>query len=210
MCAAAAVLFCGSASAEVVNDYKVDFNTAISTSAHDFAVATGWGHVVSNYFDEDEYETYYATYTYQAASGIDGSGALEVGDQTSYGSGWFRGSTTDLLVTPAVTGTSSIYVKKTKDPGAVEFYTVTKSGNSFTKGSKITLETTPELSTEDFVKVEIPAREGAYIGIYGSNVIFDDFEAAEADIASVPSRLLRSLRQPPMLIATRPTTSPLQ
>lgn len=184
MCAAAAVLFCGSASAEVVNDYKVDFNTAISTSAHDFAVATGWGHVVDNYFDEYEYETYYATYTYQAASGIDGSGALVVGDQTSYGSGWFRGSTTDLLVTPAVTGTSSIYVKKTQKSGAVEFYTVTKSGNTYKKGTAITLETTPELSTDAFVKVEIPAQEGAYIGIYGSNVIFDDFEAAEADIAS--------------------------
>lgn len=184
LCVAMAALLCGSASADVVNDYKVDFNTAISTSAHDFSVAVAWGHVVSSYFDYDEYETYYATYTYQASAGIDGSGALEVAAQDAYGSGWSTGSTTDLIVTPPITGASSIYVKKTKSSGTVKFYTVTKSGSTYTKGSQITLETTPALSTEEFVKVEIPAQDGAYIGIYGSSVIFDDFEAAQAEIVA--------------------------
>ena len=40
----------GSATAQAdnVSPYAVDFNTAVSTSAHDFKAAPGWGHVVAS------------------------------------------------------------------------------------------------------------------------------------------------------------------
>ena len=60
--------------AEDVSPYTVDFNSAITTSSiHDFAVASNWGHIVGSYTD-DYGDTYYMTYSYRADEGIDGSG----------------------------------------------------------------------------------------------------------------------------------------
>ena len=175
-----AIIFSNGAKAEVQSPYKVDFNTTISTSAHDFKVAPGWGHLVDSYVDSDEYETYYVQYDYLAEGGVT-DGCLKVGTQTKLGTGWYGGSTTDLLVTPKITGASSIYVKRVKSSGTVKFYKVTKSSGKYTKGSQITV-TLPTLSTDEFVKVEIPAQTDTYIGIYGTDVYLDDFEAASADI----------------------------
>lgn len=168
------------ASSQTVAPYTVDFNTAINTSTHNFKVAPGWEHVVSSY-STDYYDVFYPTYTYVADAGVNGTGALLCGDQTSVGEGWDSGPTTDLLVTPAITGTSSIWVKKAKTSGTVKFYTVTKSGTTYSKGSEITV-TLPTLSETDFVEVAVPAQEGAYVGIYGSNVYIDDFKAASVEI----------------------------
>ncbi len=179
-------LFTGYGKAHAESPYKCDFNTTISTDKNDFKVATGWGHVVNGYFCYDDYDTYYVSYTYSANGGIDGSGALEVGDQTAVGPSmsYDTGSTTDLLVTPKLNGASSIYVKKTKASGTVKFYKVTKSGISYSRGSQISV-TLPTLSTDEFVKVEIPEQTDAYVGIYGSCVIFDNFEADDADVTPV-------------------------
>lgn len=179
--------------AGVVSPYKVDFNTAISTSSHDFAVASGWGHIVSSYFDEDTYDNLYPTYTYSSTAGRDGSGALKVSDQKYVGSGYGESPTTDLLVTPAITGKASIYVKKTASSGTVKFYTVTtNSDGSFSTGSVITV-TLPELSTSDYVKVDIPSQSNAHIGIYGSNVWLDDFEADSVTIEQTRKLKLSSV-----------------
>ncbi|MGM9725413.1 MAG: carboxypeptidase regulatory-like domain-containing protein [Prevotella sp.] len=175
-----AIVFSNGAKADVVTNYKVDFNTTISTSAHDFKVAPGWGHVVSYYEPFYSYDKYYVEYTYQPTGGIT-EGCLKVGTQTSVGEGYETGSTTDLLVTPKITGASSIYVKKVKSSGTVKFYKVTKSSGKYTKGSQITVAL-PTLSTDEFVKVEIPVQTDTYIGIYGTDVYLDDFEAASADI----------------------------
>ena len=178
-----AIIFSNGAKAAKVDNYKVDFNTTISTSAHDFKVATGWGHVV------DYYENSYVSYTYSSTSGIDRSGALKCGDQLGVGMDWYTGDagkdTYDLLVTPQITGTSSIWVKKSSSQGAVKFYKVTKSGTTYTKGDEISVIIDGELSTSSFVKVSLPAVEGEYIGIYGSNVYLDDFEAASAEVELV-------------------------
>ena len=50
---------CGmnTAKAEIVQNYVMDFNKSISFSAHDFKVASGWGHLVSYYHDSDTYCT---------------------------------------------------------------------------------------------------------------------------------------------------------
>ena len=171
------------AQADSFSPYSVDFNTAISTTAHDFKVASGWGHIVQSYDDDSGWntETYSVDYAYGADTGRDGSGALKIGSQT-IGSGWYSNTVNDLLVTPQITGASSIYVKQVNSYGTIKFYKVTKTGAKYTRGDEITLETTPTLSTSDWVKVDIPAQtEPTYIGIRGNNVYIDDFSADKAE-----------------------------
>lgn len=179
----------GVANADVVQDYKLDFNASFDVSDHEFKVASGWGHIAESYYDDSEWETYWVTYTYASTSGVDGSGALKIGSQT-LGSWGNTQSVNDLLVTPAVTGTSSIYVKKTSSSGTIAFYKVTKdeSTGKFVKGDKISV-TLPTLSTTDYVKVDIPAVDNEYIGIRGSYVYIDDFSAEQVD-----KELARSLK----------------
>ncbi len=182
----------GTASADVVANYKMDFNTAISTSAHDFKVGTGWGHVVDSYTDDEYYETYYVTYTYGSATGRDNSGAMFVGNQ-KLGTGWYATDAYDLLVTPKVTGASSIYVKQNSNSGSILFYNVTKEGATFKRSTKIEVDV-PALSTSEWTKVEIPEIEGGgHIGIRASNVYIDDFEAASAEIEQVKAVAVNSV-----------------
>lgn len=101
----------GVANADVVQNYTMDFNTSIDVTDHEFKAASGWGHIAESYYDNEEWETYWVTYTYSTTAGVGGTGALKVGDQT-IGSWSNSQAVNDLLVTPAVTGTSSIYVKK--------------------------------------------------------------------------------------------------
>ena len=170
----------GEAGAETQSPYKLDFNGAISTTANDFRAGTGWGHLVesaSSYGSNT-----YVSYTYSATDGVDGTGALKVGSQ-SLGSGWNKKTVNDLLVTPPVTGEVSVYVKQVSSSGSVKFYTVTKSGSTYKRGTEITLEATPVLSTSEYVKVELPEQEaGTLVGIRGENVYLDDFEATSAEI----------------------------
>ena len=62
---------CGmnTAKAEIVQNYVMDFNKSISISAHDFKVASGWGHLVSYYHDSDNYQDYYVDYSYSDENG---------------------------------------------------------------------------------------------------------------------------------------------
>ena len=84
--------------------YKVDFNTEISTSSHDFAVAPKWKHIVDSYDDN------YVSYSYCANEGVNGTGCLLVYDQNkriNYSTRYLY----DLLVTPKVSGTIRLKVK---------------------------------------------------------------------------------------------------
>ena len=188
--------------ADTKSPYKVDFNTKLSTSAKDFKVASGWGHIANGYWSDEDYETYYPTYSYSSSEGINGSGCLKVGTQTAVGGAWSydTGKTEDLLVTPPVTGTVSVYVRKTAKKGTVKFYTVTQNGNKLAKGEEITV-TLPELSTSEYVKVELPVQTNEMLGIWGSEVYIDDFEAESAEV-----ELTRALKitKAPLLSSTSP------
>lgn len=84
--------------------YVVDFNTAIATSNHDFAVAPKWKHIVDSYDDN------YVSYSYCANEGVNGTGCLLVYDQNkriNYSTRYLY----DLLVTPKVSGTIRLKVK---------------------------------------------------------------------------------------------------
>lgn len=169
----------GGVEADIVQNYVCDFNDKIETSDHAFKVASGWGHIVDSYYDEDEWETYYASYSYYSSSGVDGTGALYAGSQKV---GYPSTELYDLLVTPKITGTSSIKVKKGSSyySPTLKFYKVTKSGNTYTRGDEIEV-TLPDLSTSEYVTVDIPTVYGEYVGIKASYVYLDDFAAQQAE-----------------------------
>ena len=115
--------------------YTVDFNTAITTSNHDFKVAKGWGHIVTanNY---DGYGPYYMSYSYSSTAGVDGTGALSANRQYAGDSGGGEVAY-DLLVTPTVNGTVTLDVKasisaSSSNNAFVEVYAINTDG---TRGS---------------------------------------------------------------------------
>ena len=67
---AASTLWAGQARADIVQNYTMDFNKSISTTAHDFKVGSGWGHIVGKYTTEGwSSEDYYVSYTYSSTDG---------------------------------------------------------------------------------------------------------------------------------------------
>lgn len=164
--------------------YAVNFNVPISTDEHDFAVATGWGHLVDKYVDS------YVRYTYHADGGVDNSGCLEIGSQELYDGSFDDDDMTskvvsDMLVTPAVEGKVTLKVKKTRtwtSSAGVKFYTLTKEDGKWVVGSEIT-PTVYHVTGDDFSTVELPSQPaGTYIGIRGYYVRIDDFSAESADV----------------------------
>lgn len=185
---AASTLWVGQARADIVQDYKMDFNKSISTTAHDFKVGSGWGHIIGKYTSPDDWEDYYVSYSYSSSDGRDGSGAIKVGSQ-NVGSYYDSGTVNDLLVTPAVTGKASIWVKKSSSgSSSIKFYAVTLENGKYKKGDQITVDV-PKLST-DWVQVNLPEQNNQYIGIRAENLYIDDFAADKADIVLQKSLLV--------------------
>lgn len=186
---AASTLWVGQARADIVQDYKMDFNKSISTTAHDFKVGSGWGHIVGKYTSPDDWEDYYVSYSYSSSDGRDGSGAIKVGSQ-NVGSYYDSGTVNDLLVTPAVTGKASIWVKKTSSysSSTIKFYAVTLENGKYKMVDQIEVEI-PKPST-DWVQINLPEQNNQYIGIRAENLYIDDFVADKADIVLQKSLLV--------------------
>lgn len=194
----ALVLGVASGSADNVQPYKADFNTAIDVSDHAFKVAPGWSHIVDNAYID--YETMYVEYTYSSSQGVDGSGAIAIGSQTVSGSGWDaeEAELHDYLVTPAVSGKVTIQAKRFNYSHYLQIYKCTKNADgSFTVGDKLTLKDgkTTSKSLSDFGAftydtVQIGSfSEPTYLAIRGNGVYLDNFEADKADV-----QLVRSLK----------------
>ncbi len=166
----------------VAAGYKVDFNTAITTSDHAFQVASNWRHIVGTY--EDYWgETSYPTYSYSADAGVDGSGALScITNQSS-------NSLYDLLVTPVVKGTVTIDAKTTATyyTPQLTFYKITDNGDgTFTRGEQITVDVSA-VNASSYTTITIPVdAAGERIGIRSSYVWLDNFTATEATIVAEP------------------------
>ena len=185
---AASTLWAGQARADIVQNYTMDFNKSISTTAHDFKVGSGWGHIVDKYTSPDDWEDYYVSYSYSSSDGRDGSGAIKVGSQ-NVGSYYDSGTVNDLLVTPAITGKASIWVKKSSSgSSSIKFYAVTLENGKYKKGDQITVDV-PELST-DWVQINLPEQNNQYIGIRAEKLYIDDFAADKADIVLQKSLLV--------------------
>lgn len=178
----------GTASAQVVSPYLVDFNTAIDVSAHDFKVDKGWGHIV------DSSSGSYVNYQYNATEGIDGTGCLFVPTQ-SVGGWWSTTDVCDLLVTPKLTGAASIMVKTSAPAGEIAFYEVTRNADgTYKRGSKISADI-PELDQYDFKEVTLPTTSNGYVGIYAKFAYLDDFKAEQAEIVLAKSLALKNLER---------------
>lgn len=189
---AASTLWAGQARADIVQNYTMDFNKSISTTAHDFKVGSGWGHIVGKYTTEGwSSEDYYVSYTYSSTDGRNGSGAIKVGSQTigdDYN--YDVGPVNDLLVTPAISGKASIWVKKTSSwsSSTIKFYAVTLENGKYKMGDQITVDV-PKLSA-DWVQINLPEQNNQYIGIRAENLYIDDFAADKADIELQKSLLV--------------------
>ena len=192
---AASVLCVNEARADIVENYKMDFNKPISTTAHDFKVGSGWGHLVNKYTVYSDWygsTDYYVNYEFSSSDGRDGSGTLKVGSQyIGDEEGYDMGNVNDLIVTPAITGKSSIYVKKSfswSTSSSIKFYSVTLENGKYKKGDEIEVEV-PTIS-DDWVEVKLPEQNNQYIGIRAQNLLLDDFAADKADIQLQKSLLI--------------------
>lgn len=192
--------YTGSNLAYTVSDYvgySVDFNTSISTSSNNFAVASNWKHIVGSH-DGDGYGPYYMKYYYAATSGIDGSGALNIGAQCGYDGGSANSEWTlsDYLVTPKVSGTVTLKAKVTYSTSIkpyVKFYKVNDEGTVV--GEEITATISPELSTSDWSTVTLTVSEATRIAIKGQYVYVDNFAATEAEIVAEPGLTIMSVKR---------------
>ena len=170
------------ARAETVENYSFDFDTPISTSDHSFKVASGWGHLVDAFTYENPYsgtQTKYQSYGYESSGGVSGGWLRFYAEEIGYTYGGIYHTSTDMIVTPKITGTSSIYLKGSStyyDPVA-KFYVVTKEGNKFVAGDEITVDLT-QVNSSTWTKVDLPDVEGKYIGIHGSYLGIDNFAVA--------------------------------
>ena len=176
------MLLCGASNA-MADAYKVDFETTVDTSDHEFRVASGWSHIVDA--DINPYFTWltsYVDYSYEENAGIDGTQALKVASQTLSGQEKF-----DLLVSPKLSGTVSIMVKSASEAedqtAGIKFFVV----DNGTMGAEITPAEAPALTKDGYVKYVLPEQSGANIGIRGEYVYIDDFEAASAEITMTKS-----------------------
>lgn len=171
------------AGAKTVSPYSLDFDDPLETADHNFA-PVGWGHIVDYYAAYGETE--YVKYKWEAATGIDDSGALYIGSQEleiyDYDDEPEYKTCKDMLVTPAITGTSSVWVKKHVGSSYIEFYTIVEENGKLKAGKKINV-TVPTLNAATYVQVNIPQQpDGSRIGILGNNVYIDNFSAASAEI----------------------------
>ena len=169
--------------ATTVKPYTMNFNIDINTTEHDFVVGSSWGHIVDFFIDG------YAKYTYHATGGVDNTGYLEVGTQVMVD--WDTQEEhliNDLLVSPKVKGKVSIMAMTTREGWAsagIRFFKVAEESGKLVMGDEI-VPTVCQLQYNHFTKVELPTLPSATrIGIRGSKVAIDNFEAEEADVSQV-------------------------
>lgn len=172
----------GGAKAETVENYSFDFDTPVSTSDHSFKVASGWGHIVDAFTYENPYsgtQTKYQSYSYESTGGVSGGWLRFYGEEIGYTYGGIYHTSTDMIVTPKITGSSSIYLKGSStyyDPVA-KFYIITKEGNKLVAGDEITVDLS-QVNSSTWTKVDLPDVDGKYIGIHGSYLGIDNFSVA--------------------------------
>ncbi|MBO4851847.1 MAG: DUF1573 domain-containing protein, partial [Prevotella sp.] len=189
-----AVIGWNTAQAETVSPYEVDFNSAITTRNHDFAVSSNWGHIVGMY--EDSWDNGYMSYTYSSSEGIGESGTLLAYRQ--YAQNMYNEGAVcyDLLVTPKVTGVVTLMVKPSSAatsayPAMVEFYDVDEAVT--TRGELIQKFTADDGFIADeanpgWYAVSISVDTEKRVGIRAQYVYMDNFSATSATI--VPEKKL--------------------
>ncbi len=164
--------------------YKVDFNTTISTSSHDFAVASKWKHIV------EDNDGSYVGYKWDAAygTGNPATGGLLVYSQKVGSSSWDMATVYDLLVTPKVSGTIKLKVKVYENASSstkafVQLYAL---NGAATEKADMLKEFQTEITgyntgSGDWVELTYDVAEAQRIGIRAQYVYIDDFYADAID-----------------------------
>ena len=167
------VMLCGTVYADA---YTVDFNTAITTSSHDFKVASNWKHIVHRY--NDGYFDYWMSYSYGATTGVNGSGALYAGEQRA-GDNTDNEVTYDILVTPVVSGDVTIYVKKNSyGTPFIELWSLNETGTA----KNVKLHEVKTFEANAWVAVTYQVVTPQRIGIRAQYLYLDNFSATNAVI----------------------------
>lgn len=178
-----------------VQGYQVDFEKEITTSAHDFKVASNWGHIVHKYVDDYGLE-YWMSYSYSKGKGVNGSNALLASEQRA-GDNWDYEDTHDLLVTPKVSGEIKIKVKANhSSKGYIEFYKLNETATQYSGDPIASYKaSTDAINITDYTEVSCTVDDMQRIGIRASYVYLDDFWAETADIE--PEKSIRILTAEP-------------
>jgi len=164
--------------------YTVDFNTAIATSSHDFAVASKWKHIV------EDNDGSYVGYKWDAAfgTGEPATGGLLVYSQKVGSSSWDMANVYDLLVTPKVSGTIKLKVKAYENASSstkafVQLYSLNGAATAKAEMLKEFQTEIPGYSTGngDWVELTYDVTESQRIGIRAQYVYMDDFYAEAVD-----------------------------
>ena len=177
--------------------YAVDFNTAITTSAHDFVVASNWGHIV-DFLEYDYYgsEYSYVSYGYSSTGGKNETGALYAYSQNLSASYGVSASKTayDLLVTPLIKGQISIDVKAMDYADAsLQVYALTNNGKE--KGDLIKEVVLSDLSKDEYTTVTFTLAEEQKVGLRLNRVYVDNFSAESATIVPEPKLTITSVKK---------------
>lgn len=158
------------AEAEVVTGYTESFEN-LDVTKKDFR-PFGWLHHLESSYS-------YGTYRYYNEGGYSG-GYYEC----ELSKNWFGSMPyyLDILITPPVTGTSSVWVKANGSDAMFEIYAVgDKTGTNTYEVTKMEISL-PELVKGEWVKVEIPAVESQRLGILAHQAGIDEFKAESADV----------------------------
>lgn len=173
--------------------YIVDFNTAIATSTHDFAVASNWRHIVGSYND---YGTlYYMSYSYGANDGANGEGDGALIAYRQYaGDNWDGTTVQDVLVTPVINGKVTLDIKastlaSSSNGAYVEVYAINENGTLGNQIKKISddIAGANSGSNTEWATFELAdLTEAQRIGLRCQYVYIDNFKADEATIVPEP------------------------
>ncbi len=166
--------------------YTWDFNTPITTSNHDFKIASNWKHIVDYY---DSYgNIYYMTYGYLENEGVDGSGALKAYEQKAGSSSYYSQTVYDMIVTPKVGGDVTLDVKSWGPTytASVEVYEYNeetgKNGTLVGKFSGDEVLPTASFTTLHLIPEDKRTDETKRYCLRLQGVIVDNFKAEKADI----------------------------
>ncbi len=168
---------------EIIQDYTYTFDEELDTSNPAFH-PLGWFHSKDNSWSTP------SVYVWTADGGRTG-GCLE-GTQSP--TGWSEYN--DLLITPPITGNSSIYIKLKEEGGSVSFFSI---GDRYSYDDqkfycdKLSADI-PALIVGEWVKVDLPVQDNARVGIRLDKVYADDFYAESCDVTAYQNLVIESAK----------------
>lgn len=185
----------GNISAEVISHYTCNFDTAFGAlnGAREYtdpaAAPDGWAHMPDGKDMNGYGKLTYPTYSFETKTTYDGAGSLYVNAQNRYNR--YEDDYVDfydLLVTPRITGTASLYARLSSASGSVSFYKIKEAGGKLIRGAKILVARSAKRN--EWTQLVIPSLNGERIGIRIDQAYIDNFTADQAEITFKPNLII--------------------